>query len=1133
MSTFDFKSQRQIQIGMLNKIMALLSINDLNKGSVVDVLTFAASQEDFAQYVQMAKILRLVDINNLKGQDLDDYAFNFGIERLAALQALGLITIQRAATFVKIITTLYAGAPNPVAGDDYLNVTDASSALYSTSGTLVIGRGTSNEEEINYSVAPTDNGAYWTIDLDSQLANSHALEESVILKQGSDETILAGSLIVIPATSVSTEVNFTVDVDSTLLSGESELEDVPVTAVIASANGNIPVNAIFGAGAWGTSPFSGARAQNDSKFTTGRNRESDDELRDRIKNHIQSLSMGTKLAIKNAIVGLVDVDTAQRVISANIILPISSDIPVKVYIDNGIGFEPSFTARGYEPIIDSATGGEQRFQLDKIPVVKAQVETNNSETYNLSPTGKTLIVSVGLDSETITFSTSDFEFIDSARAEEIITAINARATLIEARTSASGTKIVISAKVNTNEEIQVTGGTANTILGFPTDKKYSLSLYKNDILLSKDGETAYVDSGNDFADLDFATIGLPVTLTIIVDGKVTNTQTVTFNAAPADIDEVVDTINTQLAGATASAIDGDTKIRIRSNIELSSDSKIEITGGTANANPNGFNFNTAEVAGSDKDYTLNRELGTIESETPLIAGDTLSAGTIYTRAYLRAGIAENYAPLDTETLIIAFDGGADQTITFDATFVGGKTAQETADFINATLKGGLAIVREIAGINYLEIRTNTYEYGVGSIKIDSASTGNLPFSFDLDTLVENQSPHKAFRVSDTGPFEFADNDTLVVILDNNIINNVFSVPMYYPGIVTAGASTVKFSASAFSNVFEVADELVDFYVSFRTGANTESGSIVSVSDEGGGTMRYTFLLPPTLPLTAGDIVTFAALQNSENDGSFVITAIDGVESAWIEVTNTNGIAESASTGTHIIGRRRQITVYDESTGEITVDAALDLTPSATDTFVILPSTVENLTNFMNNLRVTPLSLKANIELVTDRTKVQISSLFNGSEGYVQITGGLANALLGFSTVLYRGLQSYDYYVGLLKTVHKTIYGDDTDLVSYPGVGAAGNQFQILAPVVREVSIELDITLKEGIVITQVANDVLSEVTGYINSLGVGEDLILEKIRAAIINISGIVDVSIVSPTINVVCADNQILKTKAGLVIIG
>lgn len=1141
MGNFQLKSQKQIQSAMLKKIMALLSINDINAGSAIDRLTFAASQEDFAQYVQMAKILRLVDVDNMKGTDLDNYAFNFGITRNAALNASGVVTVQRASTFVKVSTNFYSGLTAPIAGDTTINVIDASSALYSTAGTLILGRGTSVEEEVSYVLAPVNNTNYYTFTVTSGLAYNHAVEETVILKQNTDITILAGSVLRVPATSVSTVINYSVDVDSTLLAGEAELINVPVTAIIAGTSGNIPVNAINGTDAFASAPFSGARAKNESKFSTGKDRETDDELRDRIKTAIQSLSKGTKQAILNAIVGLIDVDSAQRVVSANVILPLTTDAPVKVYIDNGQGFEPSYESLGYEEIIDSATGGETRLQLDLFPLVKAQVETNVAETFDFSAGTKTLSYTVGLDSETISIFTTDFEFSDAATAEEVATAINARATLIEARTSQSGTKVVIMAKADVNEEMQVTGGTANTILAFPTDKVYTLLLYVDSTLLSKDGETAYVDSANS-ALYDLASIGaFPQTLTVIVDGKSANPQTVTFQSADfvsttyATTDEVCDIINAQLAGATATSIDSDSKIRIQSNKSLSSLSKIEITGGTANDAAFGFNFPTSEVVGANKDYTLNKELGTIELETPLTVTQSVNVGPLYTRAFLRASIAESYLLVNGQTLVISVDGGANQTITFTAAIAGVKTAAVTAAFINTLLVGATASVRTVEGVNYLEITSNSYTASVGSIEIKSASTGNTPFGFTLDSAATNQKAFKAFRLSAAGPYAFTLSDTLVAVIDDDITNNTFSVPMYYGGTVTTGTSSTIFKASAFMNIFLANDVINGFYAAFTSGAMTTTGSgTVTTVSAGSGYMQYDFSATPTnmSDFAAGDVVTFSGMANSENDGDFIITATNNT--TYVRVINASGIAESASTGTIKVGQRRPIADYKIADGEITVTGALRATPSINDTFVIMPYTISNLVYFMNNLRVTSLSLKANVEAATNGTKLQLSSKLNGSEGYVQITGGNANLKLAFLTASYRGLQAYNYYTGLTKVVHQTIYGDDTDLVSFPGIGAAGIQFQVLAPTVNEVSLDILVTLKEGLVVSQVSNEILSQTTGYVNSLKVGEDLILEEIRAAIItNVSGVTDVSIVIPLVNVSCADNQVIRTRSSLISIG
>ena len=69
------------------------------------------------------------------------------------------------------------------------------------------------------------------------------------------------------------------------------------------------------------------------------------------------------------------------------------------------------------------------------------------------------------------------------------------------------------------------------------------------------------------------------------------------------------------------------------------------------------------------------------------------------------------------------------------------------------------------------------------------------------------------------------------------------------------------------------------------------------------------------------------------------------------------------------------------------------------------------------------------------------------------------------------------------------------------------------------------------------------VTSYINSLGVGEDVIVEEIRARIIRIQGITDVAISRLTggaitattniANIAIADNEIARIKVSDITLG
>ena len=1138
MASLELKSERQVQNDLLAGLIAELGLNDINPGSVLDILTQAISQEHFSLYYQIAQVSRLSNLDALTGDDLDLKAFEYGLSRLTAAKARGYITIYREAGFEKVSTTFYAGSPSPIAGDLTIDVNDASNVLIGTSGTLILGRGTNNEEEVTYSVAPVDNINYFRFTLDSALTNDHAIEETVILKQGVDEQILTGTSVIVPATGTNAEIQFVIDNDVTLLAGEDKLTGVAVTAVDPGTSGNIPVGAIDGTAAFTSPPFTGARARNESKFTSGQDVETDDELRDRIKAAIPALTKGIKQAILTGIVGLVDPTTAKRVVSASVILPKDECGPVKVYIDDGTGFEPSFTAQGFETILSSSTGGEQRLQVDNFPIAKAQLESNNVETYDFSSGNLTLEYTVGSVSETITFNASDFRFPETGSAEEVVAAINNKSTLLEARTADVGTAIVITAKTDTNESLQVTGGTANSVLGFPTDKKETINLYVDDVKLSKDGATAILDSGNS-APYNLLAIGaFPHNLTIIVDGKTANPQTAFVNLADVSdpsavtVSEIAAALNRDLAGVVAFGINTNSKLRLESNTKLSSSSKLEVTGGTLNDATNGLNFSTTEVVGIDGDYTFNRELGIIELTSSLEANQLVTLGSQFTRGSLRASLPELYAPANGETLVIAIDGGGDQTITFDASFVGGKTAEQTALFINTYLIGGTAIARTVGSLNYLEIRTNTYSTS-GSIEIKSTSTGNLAFGFTLDTAVSSADPNKAFVVSgNSGPYDFRKSDILVVVVDNNIQNNTFAVNMTYQADVTTGTSTTIFSSSILSSIFPEDDQLVDYYAAFISGDNSTSGTITTVADQGGGIARYTYDSAPLnfADFAAGDLFEITDLDDPENEGNFIIVTKGA---SYVDVTNPDVIDASAQTGTGSVYQRRQVTAYDASLDQITVGSAFRATPSAGNSFLLLPSSVDNVVDFLSNTKLTSLSLKATISGVNDNQDVQIESNSEGSDGYIQVTGGSANEVMAFDTAAFRGIQAYNYWTGLLELVHRTIYGDDTDLTSYPGVGAAGITFQVLAPTVQQISVELDITLKEGVSITSLENEVKSAVSGYVNALGVGEDVIIEEIRAAVIAITGITDVVLSSPAANIAVADNEIARVSDPDIVIG
>lgn len=1137
MATLNLKTKQQLLGDMFKSILAKLDLNDINRGSFIRTVLEAVANEQFQQYVEMVKILQAVNLDDRKGDDLDKTGEELDLPRILAQKATGPINILRPASFEKVSTTFFTGLPAAVQGDTSINVNDASNILYGTSGTLIIGRGTVNEEEVTYSVAPVNNINYWTFTV-SALTKNHGRKETVILKQGSEETIAAGELISIPASGSSAAVNFTVDQDTTLLAGEDKVENVTITATEAGEKGNIPIGTLddLGEDVFPNPPFSGARAENLTKFSTGSNRESDDAYRDRLKQRIQSLSKGTQTAILNEIIGIVDAETAKRVVSANVILPVTLDDWVKIYIDDGTGFEPDFIYIGGEELLRAANGGEERLKVQLTPIVKAFAESNISEPYNLSDLGNSsLTVQVGLDQEVIPFNLGSFSFPESITAEEVVKNINDNSITLEARTSNGGKSVVIQAKADTNENIKVISGGVNQLLGFPEDERVTIFVYKNDVLLSKDGSTAFQDTDNQ--PFNFAGGG-PWTLTVVVDGKTANPQTVTFQASDfntpsaATAAEVQAVIDAQLVGVETDLINNGNAVRLISLTKLSSKSKIQITGGTAQPI---LNIPTTEVVGTDKDYTFNPQTGIIEFSSPLAVDDNITIGTDFSRGKLRSSASEPYIFASTQTMIIEVDGVNQPQVSISA---GTYSAQQIADIINSSVQGVTAISREVGDVNFLEISTNTYTEGVGSIKIDNVdNAAAVTLGLPINETSYSTRPHKAHVISgNSGPYSFFKGNSLVLIMDNDPESKTFTVNMDKPGTVTSAGSTTFFGDSSFINVFKSTDIIKDFRCLFTSGANQMALDILDVSDQGGDTWRFTFDSIPAnfSDFAIGDVIVLSGLTQSGNNGSFLITGKDDTPAAeYIEISNASGAAELNSGGTAQVQALRIVSAYNFTTGNITLASALPQIPALTDTFTVIPVTVQNVEDFFNNLKITTLSSEAEILSVEGNTKVQINSLLEGSDGYVQVTGGTANTEFNFATDILRGLQGYSKYIGLLEAVHKAVYGDDEDFVANEGVGAAGIRFEIKAPTKEEISFNINVTLKEGISISSVEDEVKSAVTGYVNALGIGETVILAEIIEKIMGINGITDVEIITPTANQPIQENEIARTNDSLITVG
>lgn len=120
--------------------------------------------------------------------------------------------------------------------------------------------------------------------------------------------------------------------------------------------------------------------------------------------------------------------------------------------------------------------------------------------------------------------------------------------------------------------------------------------------------------------------------------------------------------------------------------------------------------------------------------------------------------------------------------------------------------------------------------------------------------------------------------------------------------------------------------------------------------------------------------------------------------------------------------------------------------------------------------------------------------------------------LGYSTDVTTGIDGYLYYTGLLRRVQRIVDGYEPDAENFPGRRAVGGAIETLPPLTRKISITVNITTDEGVNLGDISNNIKSVVINYIQTLGVGQDVILSEIIADIMGIKGVGAVTFTNPT---------------------
>jgi uncharacterized phage protein gp47/JayE len=621
------KTYNELLGQMVRKMIADTPLNDVNRGSVLLTLLEAVAANDFENNSAILSLLELLNVDVLKNNDLDLKAADLGLTRRTAQRATGFVEITDA-SITKRSTGLYPIKPAPITGGTTLYVNNA--ADWEPTGTLYIGRDTTTfEGPISYS-AITDFGTFYAITLSSALQNDHLISDVVVDAQGTvDRIIYAGTTVYIPANNISPEITYTTLRDAVIPAGEDTVEDVEVIAVKVGSQSNAGIGTVTN---FAGLPFVGAEVTNTSAFTTGREVETDIELRERIKSYSSTLARGTSQSILLAIIGVSDVDDNKQVASASVTEPVAAGEPSLIYIDDGSGFQPTFTGQSVDVLLDSASGREEFLQLANFPLPRPQVINVVDGPFELAD-GMVFRVSVDGEEEEIVFSSSDFSNITAATLSEVVIAINDNATLFKCRLHDTSSRLLIYTVEHDAEIIQVSplrttdddSLFANQILKFPTEEQSYIKLYKNSTLLREKERSATLFT-TPFVSWNVTT---DTNLIISVDGTPAQDREFTnedFDGAAyssLEIEDWVTVFNSKFAGlqttATASG-----KLQLSSN-KIGTSSSIEVLGGSLFNKL--FADQETEAVGQDSDFGLNRQTGNLRILTDIEAGDKITAGT--------------------------------------------------------------------------------------------------------------------------------------------------------------------------------------------------------------------------------------------------------------------------------------------------------------------------------------------------------------------------------------------------------------------------------------------------------------------------------------------------------------------------
>jgi len=127
---------------------------------------------------------------------------------------------------------------------------------------------------------------------------------------------------------------------------------------------------------------------------------------------------------------------------------------------------------------------------------------------------------------------------------------------------------------------------------------------------------------------------------------------------------------------------------------------------------------------------------------------------------------------------------------------------------------------------------------------------------------------------------------------------------------------------------------------------------------------------------------------------------------------------------------------------------------------------------------------------------------------------------------------YTYFDGLIQNVQQHVDGVAADRTNYPGYRAAGVLVRVLSPTIVQMSLQANITVKQGYSQVTVAAAVSVAVQEYINSLGIGEHVIYAELVERSMAVAGMFNINITTPSEDRIILENQLARILSSAIAI-